>query len=83
MPLRIERNKIYLEESCTVEDALPLVEFIQGQKNPKVDLSQCSYMHTAVLQALVGMRPKIAGVPNDPSLARWVMPLLARGDAEK
>jgi hypothetical protein len=65
------------EEVCTVEDALPLLEFLKAGDAPEVDLSACTWLHTALLQLLLTARPRLTGFPVDPALSRWVAPLLA------
>jgi hypothetical protein len=64
------------EDVCTVEDALPLLEFLKSGDAPEVDLSACTWLHTALLQLLLTARPRLIGLPVDPALARWVAPLL-------
>jgi hypothetical protein len=77
MPLVFTEARVSFEEVCTVEDALPLLEFLKGSDAPEVDLSACTYLHTALLQLLLAARPRIAVPPADPALARWVAPLLS------
>ena len=69
-------NHARFEGVCTVEEALPLLEFLKQTDDVAVDLSACTYMHTALIQLLLTARPKLAGVPADPVLLRWVVPLL-------
>lgn len=73
------------EDVCTVEEALPLLEFLKSSAGVEVDLSACTYMHTALIQLLLTARPRMTIFPADPVLARWVAPLLAgpkiEGDA--
>jgi len=76
MPLVFTETEARFEDVCTVEDALPLLEFLKNSDAPQVDLSACTYLHTALLQLLLSARPRIAAPPADPSLARWVEPLL-------
>lgn len=76
MPLVFTKTLARFEEVCTVEEALPLLEFLNKAKTPKIDLSACTYLHTALLQLLLISRPKVSAPPNDPVLARWVVPLL-------
>ena len=41
------------EDVCTVEEALPLLEFLKSGDGVEVDLSACTYLHTALLQLLL------------------------------
>jgi len=77
MPLTITKTLARFEEVCTVEEALPLLEFLKGRKAAKADLSRCTYLHSALLQLLFIGGVKIVALPNDPLLARWVGRLLA------
>jgi hypothetical protein len=65
------------EDVCAVEEALPLLEFLKTADTPEVDLSTCTWLHTALLQLLLTARPRMIASPIDPALARWVAPLLA------
>ncbi len=76
MPLVFTETEARFEDVCTVEDALPLFEFLKNSEASAVDLSACTYLHTALLQLLLTARPGITAPPADPGLARWVTPLL-------
>jgi hypothetical protein len=76
MPLVFTETLVRFESVCTVEDALPLLEFLKGSAMPEVDLLACTHLHTALLQLLLAARPRLASPPADPALARWVAPLL-------
>ena len=77
MALVFTATQVRFEEVCTVEDALPLLEFLKSTDAPEVDLSACTWLHTALLQLLLTARPRMMASPADPALARWVAPLLA------
>lgn len=76
MPLVFTETQVRFEDVCTVEDALPLLDFLKGSAAPEIDLSACTHLHTALLQLLLAARPRLATPPADPTLARWVAPLL-------
>jgi hypothetical protein len=79
MALIITATQARFEEVCTVEDALPLLEFLRNNDKAEVDLSACTWLHTALLQLLLTGSPRLTASPVDPALARWVAPLLADG----
>jgi hypothetical protein len=81
MPLTTSKTLARFEDVCTVEEALPLLEFLRGKKAAKADLSRCTYLHSALLQLLFIANVKIVALPCDPLLARWVDRLLAGGQA--
>lgn len=76
MPIRFKKNAVLCEQSCTVEEALPLLEFLQAHPAARVDLRACTHMHTAVLQVLMALGPKLAALPTEIFLQRWLTPLL-------
>jgi len=82
MPLTITRTLARFEDCCMVEEALSLLEFLKGRKSAKVDLSRCTYLHSALLQLLVVGSVKIVALPTDPLLARWVGRVLAERHPE-
>jgi hypothetical protein len=72
MPLIFTETQARFEDICAVEEALPLFEFLNSATAPEVDLSACTHLHTALLQLLLIARPKVAALPADPGLARWL-----------
>lgn len=72
MPLVFTGTQVRFEDVCAVEDAMGLVEYLRDNEAPEVDLSGCTYLHTALLQLLLLARPNIAAAPTDPFLARWI-----------
>ena len=55
---RHEDGTILLEGHCPVEDAEPLLQFLQATPMVPLDWGQCTFLHTAVLQpALGGLGP--------------------------
>jgi len=79
MPLTISKTLVRFEEVCTVEEALPLLEFLRARKSAKADLSGCTYLHAALLKLLFIGKVKIVGLPRDPRLAHWLDRLLVGG----
>ncbi|MFP5516205.1 MAG: hypothetical protein ACLGJC_24380 [Alphaproteobacteria bacterium] len=78
MPVRFDSDLARFENACTAEDALPLAEWLETAAAPRVDLSACTELHTALLQLLLAARPALAAAPADAFLARWIGPLLAK-----
>ena len=76
MPLVFQERMVRFVGLCLVEDALPLIEHLRQDDRAELDLSECTFMHTALLQLLLEMRPKTFSAPTDPMLARWIVPLL-------
>lgn len=76
MPIRYDADLARFKAACTVEDALPLAEWLEATPVPRVDLSACTDLHTALLQLLLAARPTMTAGPEDAFLARWVGPTL-------
>lgn len=76
MPFNFTKSTAVAGESCTVEDALPLLEFLIANRGAKVDLGPCTNLHTAVLQVLLAAQPKIAALPQEAFLARRLSQIL-------
>ena len=78
MPIRFVKQTAYLEEVCTVEDAEPLLDWLQRHRKGSVNLKQCSHLHAAVLQVLMATAPKISAPPPEGFLREHVLPALQR-----
>ncbi len=81
MPIRFEGASARFEGACTVDEALPLAEWLEAMAAGEalIDLGACTDLHTALLQLLLVARPAVAAEPQDAFLRRWVAPLLVRG----
>jgi hypothetical protein len=58
-----------------LEDAEELTSLLQ-RSSGVVDLSRAASLHTAVVQALLALRPVLRGRPGDRFAATWLLPLL-------
>lgn len=81
MAVRFGKNTVTVDGACAVEDALPLLEFLQVHPNAKVALRACTGLHSAALQVLLAIRPKLSSLPDEPFLRRWIAPALGGGGA--
>jgi hypothetical protein len=79
MPVRFGKNSVTMEGECTVEEALPLLEYLQSHAQAKVTMRACTALHSAVMLVLLAARPKIASLPDEPFLRRWFGPALTGG----
>jgi len=77
MPLEFRADEVALLGTCVAEDALELAEWLCRTPAPKVNLSDCSHLHTSLLQTLIAYAPEISAAPQDAFLARWILPMLA------
>lgn len=76
MSVRLDDNIIVLEGACRVEDAEPLLTWLQADGSRIVDLTEAEQLHAAVLQVLMALRPGLRGRGRDIFLQRWVVPAL-------
>ncbi len=59
-----------------VEEALLLLEFLRSHRGARVDMTDCVYVHTAVLQVLAAAAAKNLILPASPAMANWVSAIL-------
>lgn len=76
MSARLNGNIIVLEGQCRVEDAEPLLGWLQADGSRVVDLTAAEHLHTAVVQVLMALRPGIRGAGNDSFVRDWIAPAL-------
>ncbi|WP_202049813.1 hypothetical protein [Microvirga mediterraneensis] len=67
---------ILLEGQCRVEDAEPLLAWLQANRNRIVDLTNAEHLHGAVFQILMALKPAIRGEGKDAFLRDWLTPVL-------
>jgi hypothetical protein len=65
-----------MEGACRVEDAEPLLGWLQADMGRVVDLTGAEHLHAAVLQVLIALRPALRGAAKDPFLRDWITPAL-------
>ena len=81
MSVRLDGNVILLEGACRVEDAEPLLAWLQADKGRMVDLTDAEHLHAAVLQVLMALRPVLRGEAKDSFLRDWITPALRDANA--
>lgn len=80
MSVRRDGNVIVLEGACRVEDAEPLLAWLQADRGLIVDLTGAEHLHAAVLQILMAMRPALKGSARDAFIREWLTPALSEAD---
>ena len=55
-----------------VDEAEPLLAWLQGHAAGRIDLSACRHLHPANLQVLMAARATIHAWPTDSGLAMWL-----------
>ena len=76
MSVRLDGNVIILEGQCRVEDAEPLLGWLQADRGRTVDLTDAEHLHAAVLQVLMALQPAVRGAARDAFLRDWITPAL-------
>ena len=80
MSVRLDGNVIVLEGTCRVEDAEPLLGWLQADRGLIVDLTGAEQLHTAVLQVLMAVRPTLKGTARDAFIREWLTPAFSEAD---
>ena len=76
MSVSLDGNVVRLHGDCPVEDAETVMSLLQATMDRNVSLTEVRILHTAVLQVLLALRPKLVGPVRDPFISRWLAPLL-------
>jgi len=76
MSVRLDGDVIVLEGACRVEDAEPLLGWLQADRGRTVDLTEAEHLHAAVLQVLMALRPSLRGSGKTSFLQDWIIPAL-------
>jgi len=76
MTIEYTKNKVYLKDVVSVEDAESLLEWLQKKTSAKVDFSACTHLHPANLQVLMAAKPIVTAWPDDTQLAAWLQSAL-------
>jgi hypothetical protein len=63
---------IVLFGSCPVDEAEPLHRMLLSVSSAQVDWTQCSHLHSAIVQLIVAARPTINGPCGDQFVDRWI-----------
>lgn len=83
MCVQVRGKLIKLVGHCGVQEAERLHEKLTRCRNDaKLDLSNCDYLHSAVLQVLLDQPRALKRPPRDPILLRWLQPPLEQAWAE-
>lgn len=69
-------QEVSLDGVCTVEEAETLFSWTQEHPDAAINLAGCDHVHTAVLQVLMAVRPKISAGPTNPAVRDWLMPII-------
>lgn len=76
MSVRLETEIVHLTGDCRVEDAEPLLGFLQSGPDRVVDVREAGHLHTAVVQVLLALKPQVIGPTRDLFTQSWLMPFI-------
>jgi hypothetical protein len=79
MAVSFGETTVVIDDVCGVEDALPLLEFLQSHRAAHIDMQACTNLHSAVLQVAMAAADRITVLPEEDFLRRWLTPLLHAG----
>lgn len=76
MTIVASESGIALIGECPVEEAETLLRRLQDAPDATIDMAACGRLHMAVVQLLLAAGRPVRGVPDDPFLQRWLLPVL-------
>ncbi len=76
MPFEFRKKQVLLQGTIGVEEAEPLLEWLQKKPSATADLSACQHLHPANLQVLLAAGTRIDRWPADPVLAQFLQSIL-------
>jgi len=76
MSARLDGNVIVLEGPCRVEDAEPLLGWLQADRSRVVDVTDAEHLHAAIVQILMALGPTLKGAGKDAFIRDWIAPAL-------
>lgn len=79
MTVRVADNVIHLEDHCRVEEAEALLQALQEGAHT-VDIGRLTRIHLAPVQILLAVGPAVRGIPSEPFLRDWLLPLFKPAD---
>jgi hypothetical protein len=83
MPIEFRKNLAVFREVVSVEEAEPLLEWLQKKTAGKIDLAACSHLHPSSLQVLMACKATIHVWPKDDTLSLWLQSALKKPQKEK
>jgi hypothetical protein len=76
MPIEFKKNVAVFKEHVGVEDAEPLLAWLQKKPAAVIDLKSCLSLHASSLQVLMAAGLAVRAWPNDDNLTRWLQSAL-------
>jgi hypothetical protein len=80
MTVRLGDGVIALEGTCGADEAETLLALVEAHPGVSVDIARADQVHTALWQVLMAFGTDVVGTPDDPFVARWILPHLGTRD---
>ena len=78
MAIEYKKNQLNFKDVISVEDAEPLLEWLQKKTAVKADFSACTHLHPANLQVLMAAGLSISAWPADRQFCAWLQSALGQ-----
>lgn len=78
MSVTVVGSIIRIVGNASVADAEPVLAALHAGPDRRIDLSEASHLHSAVIQILLALRPNIIGTPAYPFFNTRILPMLDR-----
>lgn len=72
-----EQGAVVLEGRCGVAEAEDLLRMLLESPAQIVDWRACEEAHTAIIQVLLQLRPRLRGPCRNQFLEQWIGPILS------
>jgi hypothetical protein len=82
MTMQFKDKKVVLSGVVGVEDAEPLLQWLQNHPYARVVFSDCTHVHPANLQVLRAAGVSVSAWPEDQELAKWLRSLFSATDKQ-
>ncbi|MBF0613099.1 MAG: hypothetical protein HQL55_18420 [Magnetococcales bacterium] len=75
MAIDYQDNQAIMSDVCTVEEADGFLAWLRDHPQAEVDMAACTHIHTAILQVVMALSPKIVAFPEQVFLSRVMQSL--------
>jgi hypothetical protein len=76
MAIEFRKKTVLFTGNVAVEDAEPLLQWLQGKTGVRVDLSICTHVHPANVQVLLAAGVAVSAWPIETGLRDWLQTVL-------
>ncbi len=73
MAIEYKKAQAVFTDFVDIEEVEMLLEWLLKNPKGKINLANCTHIHSSTLQVLMAIKPPIAAHPSDADLATWLM----------